>query len=84
MKALRTYMDLTGKTQAELARQCDLEPGLFSRYINGQADPSVRVLKRMAARTGIALERLLEDVGNDPDGRAAAPSQEGEAAPAEA
>jgi transcriptional regulator with XRE-family HTH domain len=58
-----------GLTQAELAKELDINPQQISRYESGRAKPRDGVLKKMAAATGTSFEwlKLGKTQPNAPD-----------------
>lgn len=59
-KLVLDYLERTGQSQAELARSLKVKPEQLNRWLHGAHTPSVASLKRLAACTGIKLERLAE------------------------
>lgn len=61
-KALTEYMKVTDLTQAALAKRIGVNPSHLNHWINGSRDPSVQNLKLIWQKTGISLEKLVEDL----------------------
>ena len=55
---LRNALALTGLTQEEIARKCNLSTGTISYVLNGQ-QPKSSTIQRIAAIVGLRLEDLL-------------------------
>lgn len=73
MKRLQRWLDENGKTQRELADDCQLSPGAISQYINGTTDPSIDTLKLLAKTTGLSTDELL--FGDEPAIKKARPTK---------
>lgn len=59
VKSLREYLDLTGKTQRELARELDISLTWTQLLISGVARPGTKLAKKISEKTGIPVESLL-------------------------
>ena len=62
MKAIHDYLRLSGMTQAELAKRADINPGALNHFMNGRREPRIANLKKLAAATGISIEKLVKDL----------------------
>lgn len=65
VKSLREYLDLTGKTQRELAKELDISLTWTQLLVAGVARPGTKLAKEISKKTGIPVECLLfpEDFG---------------------
>ncbi len=62
MKVLRTYLEITGITQAELAKRAGLSHEEVSLYVNGKREPRAAKLRALSRATGISVERLIDSI----------------------
>lgn len=61
MEALRTYLERTNTTQAELARRCEVSQPTICDIVNGRHSPSMELLKRISKVTGLSPNKLLSN-----------------------
>jgi len=50
-----------GLTMRELGEKAQITPGMVSRYENGKADPSKRILKRLSIAFQVPLSELTSE-----------------------
>lgn len=62
---LRHYMELTGKTQKELAAVAGVTEASFSEYANAKKFPRIDKIQKLADYFGILKSDLIEDKGID-------------------
>lgn len=62
MQVLIAYMNVTGLSQIKLAERLGVDPGQINHWIQGRRSPSAENLKLISERTGITLEKLVEDL----------------------
>lgn len=51
---LRQALDESGKKQAELAREAEVDKGALSSYLSGKYEPKQKAISRMAAVLGVS------------------------------
>lgn len=59
IKSLREYLDLTGKTQRELAKELGISLTWTQLLVAGVARPGTKLAKEISKKTGIPVECLL-------------------------
>ena len=62
-----------GLTQAEVARQVHLEPGVYGRIERGRMTPSVTSLRRICTVLELSSDELLSLLPRPPGGKAPTP-----------
>jgi transcriptional regulator with XRE-family HTH domain len=62
MQVLVDYLKVAGITQTELAKRAGLTVEELNRFINGQREPRVTNLRKLARATGISIERLVNSI----------------------
>jgi transcriptional regulator with XRE-family HTH domain len=60
MKALHEYLELTGMSQAELAKRAKINPAALNHFMKGRRQPRVESLRKLSEATGISLENLIK------------------------
>lgn len=58
-KTLKQFLETSGKTQAQLARELDIDRSAIHRWMDGSRKPSRARLKKLSKLTGISLGDLL-------------------------
>jgi transcriptional regulator with XRE-family HTH domain len=61
MDALKSYLEITKTTQADLARRCGVSQPTISDIVNGVHSPSMDLLKRLTKVTGLSADKLLSN-----------------------
>lgn len=56
---IKEYCEATGLSVAAFERLCGIANGCVKRWANGQSNPSMASLKKIAAATGIDISRWL-------------------------
>lgn len=59
MEQLRVLRKKAGITQAELAAQLGVDRSTYTKYENGQSEPSFEMLQKMAAIHGVSVDFLM-------------------------
>ena len=59
MEQLRILRKKAGITQAELAAQLGVDRSTYTKYENGQSEPSFEMLQKMAAIHGVSVDFLM-------------------------
>jgi len=59
--ALQEWLEETGTTQVQLAREIQVSQPTISDWVNGNITPSVDNLVRLSGVTGISIERLVRE-----------------------
>lgn len=62
MQALIDYLNENELTQVSLAKKLGVNQGQLNSWLKGRRSPSAANLKRISKKTGISLERLVEDL----------------------
>jgi len=66
MKALKDYLELSGMTQAQLAKRAGLHPTAINHFLTGEREPRISNLRKLSKATGISIEKLCEGLGEAP------------------
>lgn len=75
-RQVRMYRQLAGMTQDDLAARCGIYRTYLSRLENGQANPTLSVLRALAATLDVELWQLIsEPVGTVQPGAPKLPSR---------
>lgn len=61
MQILKDYLELTGQTQAELAKAARMDVSALSSILSGRRPPGLKSLMRLHEATGISIEKLVRD-----------------------
>ncbi len=59
-KNIKHYLELSGRTQKDLANAIGVTEATLSHYIKGKRDPHVTVLQRIANELEVTLDDLME------------------------
>lgn len=59
MKALDSWLKAKNTTQTAFAKSVGVSQATISDIINGKHNASVKLLKRIAKKTGLTIDRLL-------------------------
>lgn len=59
---IKSLMKANGYTQKQLAMRAGCTEAAISHYVNGDREPSVRLLKNLAIALGVSVERLISGV----------------------
>ena len=62
MQALTDYMRVAGISQTQLARRLGIHQGQLNHWLKKRRSPSAENLKLIAEKTGISLEKLVQDL----------------------
>lgn len=62
MKRLQDWLVGAGITQRELASDLGVTEGAISQWLSGGARPTILNLTKIAARTGLPIADLIEDL----------------------
>lgn len=62
MQALIDYMKVAGLSQIDLAERLGVAQGQLNHWLNGKRMPNAANLKLIWKKTGISLEKLVEDL----------------------
>ena len=57
---IKHYMKINYYTQKELAIRAGCTESAISRYIKGEREPAVRILKNLAIALGVTVDELIE------------------------
>lgn len=60
MKALQDYLQLTGMTQADLAKRARISPANLNHFLQGRREPRIKNLRKLSEATGISIENLVK------------------------
>lgn len=63
MRKIREWIKQEGITQYQAARKCGIDPGHFSRLINGKRNFTAKTAWMVSKQSGIPLEKLLWTIG---------------------
>lgn len=58
---LQKYVNMSGRTQKDIAIDLDVNPPTFSMWIKGKAMPSVSVIRKIADYFGIGITDLVDE-----------------------
>lgn len=59
IKQIRSELKMS---QAELARRCGVTQAAISKYEDGKREPSLAMLKKIAAVLGVSVDELIKDI----------------------
>jgi transcriptional regulator with XRE-family HTH domain len=62
MQALTEYMRVAGISQAKLAQRLGVNQGQLNHWLRKRRSPSAENLKLISQKTGISLEKLVQDL----------------------
>jgi transcriptional regulator with XRE-family HTH domain len=81
MKIIREFLDLTGLSQAALARRCGMDPTVMNSLMTGRRNPGMITIRQLHKATGISIEKLVTSIAEEQEAseaaipKAAAPDQ---------
>ena len=58
---IRAYCEENDMTISEFQRKCGLSPSIVFKWKSGAVKPTIRLLEKVAAHTGIPVSKWLED-----------------------
>ena len=62
MQALTEYMRIAGMSQSTLAKRLGINQGQLNHWLKKRRSPSAENLKLISEKTGISLEKLVQDL----------------------
>lgn len=62
MQALIDYMKVSGLSQVDLAKRIGCNQGQLNHWLRKTRAPNARNLKTISEKTGISLEKLVDDL----------------------
>ena len=69
MKKLRMLRKRNGISQADMASMLGIAQNSYSRYENGQRQPSIEMLQKMSEILGVTIDALIDEENREPIGR---------------
>ncbi len=69
MKKLRMLRKRHGISQSDMAMMLGIAQNSYSRYENGQRQPSIEMLQKMSEILGVTIDDLVDDDNEKPIGR---------------
>lgn len=64
MISVRKYLERQSITQLDFARELQISGPHLNRLISGKSAPSVHLLQRMVAKTGLPADKLLREAAS--------------------